>query len=55
MVKDAVWKIRRGDGSVLRVRGTAKPVFATDGKLLAGVLTLVPWPAGDATRGRPSP
>lgn len=55
MVKDAVWKIRRGDGSVLRVRGTAKPVFAADGKLLAGVLTLVPWPAGDATRERPSP
>lgn len=45
MVKDAIWKIRRADGSVLRVRGTAKPVFGSDGGLLAAVLTLVPWPA----------
>ena len=44
VVKDAIWKIRRSDGSVLRVRGTAKPVFGTDGRLLASVLTLVPWP-----------
>lgn len=44
LVKDATWKIRRADGSVLRVRGTAKPVFSADGALLAGVLTLVPWP-----------
>lgn len=43
-VRDAVWKIRRGDGSVVRVRGTAKPVFSGDGQLLAGVLTVVPWP-----------
>jgi PAS domain S-box-containing protein len=44
VVKDAVWKIRRSDGTVLRVRGTAKPVFGSDGALLASVLTLVPWP-----------
>ncbi|HEX2543775.1 MAG TPA: PAS domain-containing protein, partial [Ramlibacter sp.] len=29
-VQDAVWKIQRADGTVLRVRGNAKPVF-TDG------------------------
>lgn len=45
MVKDAIWKIRRSDASVLRVRGTAKPVFGGDGRMLACVLTLAPWPA----------
>lgn len=44
MVKDALWKIRRPDGSVLRVRGTAKPVFRADGNLFACVLTLAPAP-----------
>lgn len=41
-VKDATWKIRRPDGTVLRVRGTAKPIFSADDRLLAAVLTLAP-------------
>lgn len=43
VVKDAVWKIRRADSTVLRVRGNAKPVFS-DGNLIACVLTLAPHP-----------
>jgi PAS domain S-box-containing protein len=43
-VRDAIWKVRRSDGSILRVRGTAKPVFGTDDRLLACVLTLAVWP-----------
>lgn len=43
-VKDAIWRIRRRDGSVQRVRGTAKPVLGSEGQLLACVLTLQPWP-----------
>ncbi len=43
-VKDAIWRIRRRDGSVERVRGTAKPVLGGQGQLLACVLTLQPWP-----------
>ena len=42
-VKDAVWRIRRRDGTLLRVRGTAKPVFGAQSQLLACVLTLAPW------------
>lgn len=41
-VTSAVWRIRRPDGTVLRVRGHAKPVFGTDGSLLACVLTMAP-------------
>lgn len=44
VVKDAVWRIGRADGTVLRVRGTAKPVLDAEGQLLACVLTLAPWP-----------
>lgn len=44
-VKDAIWRIRRRDGSVLRVRGTAKPVSDGQGQLVACVLTLHPWPS----------
>ncbi len=44
MVRDVIWKIRRADSSVLRVRGTAKPVYGADERLLACVLTLAPWP-----------
>lgn len=43
-VRDALWKIRRSDGSILRVRGTAKPVYGADDRLLACVLTLAPSP-----------
>jgi len=42
-VTDAVWKIRRSDATILRVRGNAKPVFS-DGRLVACVLTLSPYP-----------
>lgn len=38
-VTDAVWKIRRSDGSILRVRGNAKPVLS-GGRLAACVLTI---------------
>lgn len=41
-VVGAIWKIRRPDGSVLRVVGNAKPVLSTDGQVLACVLTLMP-------------
>ncbi len=39
-VKDAIWKIRRPDGSVIRVQGTAKPVLGPAGDLLGCVLTV---------------
>jgi PAS domain-containing protein len=38
-VTDAVWKIRRSDSTVVRVRGNAKPVL-NEGRLVACVLTL---------------
>lgn len=41
-VVGAIWKIRRPDGSVLRVVGSAKPVLSADGQVLACVLTLMP-------------
>lgn len=41
VVKDAIWKIRRADATILRVRGNAKPVFS-EGRLVACVLTLAP-------------
>lgn len=44
IVRDAVWKIRRSDSSVLCVRGTAKPVYGADERLLACVLTFEAWP-----------
>lgn len=47
-VRDAVWRIRRRDGSVLRVRGTAKPIMDPQGELVACVLTLSPWPLDGA-------
>lgn len=40
-VTDAIWKIRRSDSTIVRVRGNAKPVFS-DGRLVACVLTLSP-------------
>lgn len=41
-VVGAIWRIRRPDGSVLRVVGNAKPVLSVDGQVLACVLTLMP-------------
>lgn len=43
-VHDALWKIRRGEGTVLRVRGNAKPIFHSDNSVIACVLTLAPYP-----------
>ena len=40
-VTDAVWKIRRSDSTIVRVRGNAKPVFS-EGRLVACLLTLSP-------------
>lgn len=40
LIKDAIWRIMRPDGSVIRVQGTAKPVFGASGDLLGAVLTM---------------
>ncbi len=45
VVHDAIWKIRRLDGSILRVRGNAKPILGADNAVVACVLTLAPFPA----------
>lgn len=39
-VSGARWKIARPDGSVIRVEGSAQPVFLEDGTKVAAVLTL---------------
>lgn len=44
-IHDAVWRIRRSDGTVLRVRGNAKPVLS-QGDLIGCLLTLAPHPLG---------
>ena len=41
VVRGAIWKIRRADATILRVRGNAKPIFS-EGRLVACVLTLAP-------------
>lgn len=45
VVSEAVWKIRRPDGTVLRVRGNAKPILGAANSVVACVLTLAPCPA----------
>lgn len=45
IVEGAIWKICRPDGSILRVRGSAKPVLGADGSTVACVLTIAPFAA----------
>jgi PAS domain-containing protein len=53
-VLGAVWKIRRPDQSILRVTGNAQPVFAADGSLVGGVLTMEPAPAISTAKQAPA-
>lgn len=45
-----VWRIARPDGSVVRVRGNAKPVYESGGQVVACVLTMVPDPEPPTVR-----